>query len=180
MRALTNKPYKFLSVVFFAVVMVGCTGLPKGIEPVREFELERYQGLWYEIARLDHRFERGLSRVTAEYSIARPGRVEVRNRGYNASDAEWKDIVGKAKFKSAPDVGHLLVSFFGPIYGSYVVFQLDDYRHAFVAGNSRKYLWFLSRTPNVSDAEKKAFVDRAEALGFSSNKLVWVDHSAIE
>ncbi len=166
--------------VLFAVLLSGCTGLPKGVEPVDQFELDRYLGKWHEIARLDHRFERGLSNVTAEYSLRNPGSVTVENRGYSVKKEKWQEATGKAKFKSDSDVGHLLVSFFGPFYGSYVVFELDDYQHAFVAGNNFDYLWFLSRTPTVSDAKKALFIEKAEELGFATDELIWVDQSPRE
>lgn len=164
-------------VILLAVLLTGCTGLPKNIEPVGDFALDRYLGQWYEIARLDHRFERGLENVTAEYTLKESGMVSVKNRGYLAAKEEWKEAVGKAKFKSDSDVGHLLVSFFGPFYASYAVFDLDDYQHAYVSGSNLKNLWFLSRTPTVTDEAKQAFVEKAGALGFDTDGLIWVNHS---
>lgn len=161
--------------LLFCLLLTGCTGLPKGIEPVANFELDRYLGKWYEIARLDHRFERGLENVTAEYTLRDSGLVNVENKGYSASKEKWQSATGKAKFKSDPATGHLLVSFFGPVYGSYIVFDLDDYQQAYVAGNSRKYLWYLSRTPTVSEADKEAFREKAESLGFNTGDLIWVE-----
>ncbi|MGD2141378.1 MAG: lipocalin family protein [Burkholderiales bacterium] len=155
----------------------GCTGVPEGITPVQNFELNRYLGKWYEIARLDHSFERGLERVTAEYSLREDGGVRVINRGYSPEDNEWRDIEGKAYFVGAPSVGHLKVSFFGPFYSSYVVFDLDpEYTYAFVSGNSTSYLWLLSRTPKVSDQLLGRFTTWAGELGFDTEKLVYVSH----
>jgi len=96
---------------------------------------ERYLGRWYEIARLDHSFERGMSRVTAEYRKRDDGGIEVINRGYLADSKAWKEARGKAYFVDGSDKGYLKVSFFGPFYGSYVVFELDakDYRYAWSA-----------------------------------------------
>lgn len=164
-----------LSMLF---LLVSCSGVPKNVEPIKEFKLPRYLGTWYEIARLDHRFERGLSAVTAEYSLRDDGTVRVKNQGFNTNENEWQDAIGKAKFKAADDVGHLLVSFFGPFYGSYVIFELDDnYQYAFVAGNTNKYLWLLSRTPTVDDALIEKFVTRASALDFDTSSLIFVDQS---
>jgi len=160
------------------LLLCGCTGLPKGIEPVGNFDLDRYLGKWYEIARLDHRFERGLVNVTADYSLRESGLVNVVNQGYSLSKEEWKDATGKAKFKSDPATGHLLVSFFGPIYGSYVIFDLDNYQQAYIAGNSRKFLWYLSRTPTVSEADKAAFIKSTGALGFNTDEIIWVEQGA--
>jgi apolipoprotein D and lipocalin family protein len=91
-----------------------CTGLPKGVTPVGDFELDRYVGDWYEIARLDHRFERDLQAVTAQYSLNDDGTVTVVNSGFSTEAGELKRVEGKAKFVGDPDTGHLKVSFFGP------------------------------------------------------------------
>jgi len=156
--------------------MTGCTGVPKGIEPVTGFDQQRYLGTWYEIARLDHSFEEGLSQVTAEYSLNNDGSIKVVNRGYNAEAGEWKEAEGRAVFVDAPDVGHLKVSFFGPFYASYVVFELDDqYTTAYITGYDRDYLWLMSRTPEVSDEVLEAFRKRAEAEGFELGELILVE-----
>ncbi|UCH47629.1 MAG: lipocalin family protein [Betaproteobacteria bacterium] len=158
------------------VVFAGCTGRPTGVEPVREFELNKYLGKWYEIARLDHRFERGLEQVSAEYTLRDDGGVRVVNKGYKTDAGEWTEIEGKAYFVGPEDEGHLKVSFFGPLYASYVVFELDkeDYQYAFVAGNTTSYLWLLSRTPEVSDELLARFRARATELGFDAEALILV------
>ncbi len=158
--------------------MTGCTGVPKGIEPVTGFDQQRYLGTWYEIARLDHSFEEGLSQVTAEYSLNNDGSIKVINRGYNAEAGEWKEAEGRAVFVGDSDVGHLKVSFFGPFYASYVVFELDDqYTTAYITGYDRDYLWLMSRTPEVSDEVLDAFKERAEAEGFELGELIVVEQS---
>lgn len=165
-------------VLFLSFVLVACGGQPKGVEPVSDFELDRYLGTWYEIARLDHSFERGLSRVTAEYSMRDDGGVSVLNRGYSAKKEKWVEADGKAYFVKDPSTGFLKVSFFGPFYGSYIVFELDTskYEYAFVSGPNTKYLWLLSRKPTIDDEVKKRFVQRSQALGFDTSKLIFVDH----
>jgi len=162
-----------------ALVTTGCTGLPEGVDPVEGFEIDRYLGKWYEIARLDHSFERGLDKVTAEYSLRGDGGVKVINRGYSRTKTKWKEAEGKAYFVRGTDEGYLKVSFFGPFYGSYVVFELDqeNYSYAFVAGPDRSYLWFLSRTPTVSDDLMRTFIDKAGALGFDTDDLILVDQT---
>lgn len=161
------------------LLLTGCTGLPKGIEPVTGFDQERFLGTWYEIARLDHRFERGLSQVTAEYSLNDDGSIRVLNRGYNEAEGEWQEAEGRAVFVGDSDVGHLKVSFFGPFYSSYVVFELDkdDYSRAYITGHNRDYLWLLSRTPNISDQAMDQFKARVEAEGFDLDELIVVDQS---
>lgn len=162
-------------------LLSACTGIPEGVEPIDDFELKRYLGQWYEIARLDHSFERGLSQVTANYSLRDDGGVKVLNRGYDAQKAQWQSSEGKAYFVGAPDVGHLKVSFFGPFYGSYIIFELDeDYRYSMVSGPERSYLWLLSRTPTVSDAVRQDFIARAGALGFDTSALIFVDQKPAE
>lgn len=170
---------RFILAITLATLLSACTGLPKGIEPVNNFELAKYLGKWYEIARLDHRFERGLEAVSAEYSLREDGAVAVKNRGYKVAKSEWKEAIGKATFKGASETGHLKVSFFGPFYGSYVVFELDksDYQYAFVTSYNRQSLWFLSRTPVVSDARYSRFVAEIDALGFDSSGLIRVDQA---
>jgi apolipoprotein D and lipocalin family protein len=160
------------------ILLTGCTGLPEGVQPVDRFVLDRYLGKWYEIARLDHSFERGLERVTAEYSLRDDGGVRVINRGYSEKDKEWKEAEGKAYFVRGQDEGYLKVSFFGPFYGSYIIFELDDqgYQYAFVAGPDKSYLWLLSRSPDINKEIVERFVEQSAALGFDTDQLIFVQH----
>ena len=168
---------KRLSAVL-ALFVTGCVGIPDNVKPVGDFKAERYLGKWYEIARLDHRFERGLSRVSADYSLRDDGGIRVLNRGYSAADDKWKEAEGKAYFVGPRDVGYLKVSFFGPFYGSYVVLDLDheNYRHALVCGPDRSYLWILAREPRIDDGVKASLTAKAAALGFDTGKLIFVGH----
>jgi apolipoprotein D and lipocalin family protein len=158
-------------------LLTGCLGLPEGVRPVTGFELDRYLGTWYEIARLDHSFERGLTRVTAEYSLREDGGVRVVNRGYSAEKQAWKEAEGKAYFVEDENTGYLKVSFFGPFYGSYVVFELDQdgYQYAFISGPDTTYLWLLARAPTVSAEVLQRFRQRADALGFDTDALILVE-----
>lgn len=167
------------SILLFCLIPIlsSCTSIPKGITPVENFELNRYLGKWYEIARLDHKFERGLQAVTAEYSIQDNGDVKVLNSGYSEAKQERIQAQGTARFVGEANTGHLKVSFFGPFYGSYVVFELDkDYEYAFVAGYNKKYLWLLSRSPRTDQSIIDSFTSRAKALGFPVEELILVDH----
>jgi len=154
------------------------TPAPLPGEPVRNFQVERYLGTWYEVARLDHSFERGLSNVTAEYTLRPDGKLRVVNRGYLDRERRWKEAVGKAYLAGEPDRGYLKVSFFGPFYGSYLVLELDQekYRYALVAGPSTEYLWILSRTPYLEVPVLERLVGRAAALGFATKGLIRVRH----
>lgn len=165
-------------VALIALFLAACTSLPAGVQPVSNFKLDRYLGTWYEIARLDHSFERGLSRVTAEYSLREDGGVRVRNRGYLAAEGRWKEAEGKAYFVTSPDLGYLKVSFFGPFYGAYGIFDLDHagYQYALVSGPDNSYLWLLARSPRLDKAVQDALISRASALGFDTRKLIFVAH----
>jgi apolipoprotein D and lipocalin family protein len=165
-----------LSMLLF--ILTACTGKPDGVVAVKEFELDRYLGKWYEIARLDHSFERGLNNITAEYSLRDDGGVKVINSGFSKEDDEWEQAEGKAFFVDETDSGHLKVSFFGPFYGSYIVFELDrkNYQYAFVSGPKTSYLWLLARTPEVDEKVTELFVKRSQELGFDTSKLIYVEH----
>ncbi len=161
--------------LFFASLLNACTGLPKDVNPVQGFELNKYLGQWYEIARLDHSFERGLDKVSAEYSLRDDGGVRVINRGYSSEDNDWQEAEGKAYFVRSNTEGYLKVSFFGPFYGSYIVFDLDkeDYQYSFVSGNNTSYLWLLARTPKVDKTVLARFINKAKELGFDTGKLIF-------
>jgi apolipoprotein D and lipocalin family protein len=157
----------------------GCMGMPDSVQPITGFELDRYLGKWYEIARLDHSFEKGLSQVTAEYSMRTDGGVLVVNRGFSESKNEWKEAEGKAYFVNSVSEGYLKVSFFGPFYGSYVIFELDheNYQYAFISGPNTKYLWLLSRTPSVGQDVIDKFIEMSNSRGFDTDSLIFVQHN---
>ena len=159
------------------LLLAGCTSAPEGVYPVDNFDLDRYLGKWYEIARLDHSFERGLSQVTAQYSLREDGGVAVLNTGYDANKGEWKSAKGKAFFVADPETGHLKVSFFGPFYGAYVIVELDpEYRYALVSGPNRGFLWILARAPELSQSELDRLIARATELDFPTDDLIFVAH----
>jgi apolipoprotein D and lipocalin family protein len=155
---------------------VGCTGLPEGLEPVRGFDPDRYLGLWYEIARLDHPFERGLEDVSATYGRREDGGLSVRNRGWDPEEEEWREVVGRAYPLGDADVGSLRVSFFGPFYGGYHILALDteSYEDAIVVGPSRDYLWILSRSRRLTEERRRELVEVARTAGFDTDALIWV------
>ena len=169
----------FFIVLLASLCLFGCTGSPEGVYPVKTFQLPAYLGEWYEIARLDHSFERGMSSVTATYSMRSDGGVKVLNKGFKEDSQEWGEAEGKAYFVDSSDVGHLKVSFFGPFYGSYIIFELDttNYQYAFISGMNTDYLWLLARTPTVSNELIAHFVQRASELGFNTDQLIFVDQS---
>ncbi len=167
---------KILPVILLLFV-AGCMGIPENVTPVDNFKLDKYLGKWYEIARLDHSFERGLSLVTADYSMQDDGGVKVLNRGFSTEGNMWKEAEGKAYFVDKTDQGYLKVSFFGPFYGSYVVVELDheNYQYALICGPSKSYLWILSRSPKIKEDIKDSLMKKAAALGFDTGNLIFVN-----
>ncbi len=159
------------------VALSGCAvSVPQGVQPVSGFDAKRYMGTWYELARIDHRFEKGLTKVSANYSLNADGTVTVINRGYDESKKEWREAEGKARFLGSPDVAALKVSFFGPFYGGYNVVSLDDdYQTALVVGNGSDYFWLLSRKKQISESELKSLLDKAQGFGVDLNRVITVN-----
>lgn len=144
---------------------------------VAPFDIKRYLGKWYEIARIDFFWEKGLSQVTAEYALNSDQSIQVRNSGYKDTAGQWKTAIGKAKFAGEKNVGNLKVSFFGPFYNGYHVVRLtDDYRYALIFGDNLDYLWILSRDTTIPDNIKSDFLSYAVESGYDLNKLVWTKH----
>jgi len=164
-------------IISMLLLCMGCTQLPDKVKPVENFNLNRYLGKWYEIARLDHSFERGLSKVTAEYSLNDNGSVKVINRGYSEQDKKWHEATGIAYFIDSPNNGLLKVSFFRPFYGTYAIFELDqdNYQYAVVSGPNHSYLWILARSPSISETVKKQLIQKATDAGFKTQDLIFVD-----
>lgn len=173
MRSLLN-----MAVLSCAFLVAGCTGLPDSVTPVSGFDVNRYLGQWYEIARLDHSFERGLQQITAHYSLRDDGGLRVVNRGFDEARGQWREAEGRAYFIDDPQTGRLKVSFFGPFYGSYNIFELDHagYRYALVCGPDTSYLWILARQPDLDMSIVEKLVARAGSLGFDTSQLIYVSH----
>lgn len=172
------KSMKMIRLLVIPLMFGACTGIPEKATPVDGFERDRYLGTWYEIARLDHSFERGLEKVTAAYSLRDDGGIRVVNRGYDPARRQWKEAVGKAYSVDDPNVGRLKVSFWGPFYSSYNIIALDHqgYGHAMVCGPTTSYLWILARTPQMDPKLKAQLIDKAHALGFATDNLIHVTH----
>ncbi len=165
---------RLLAASLCGLLLVACTSAPSGVQAVRNFDLGRYLGTWHEIARLDHRFERGLSHVTATYRQRDDGGVDVLNRGYDPVSATWQEALGKAYFIGQASQASLKVSFFGPFYGGYHIFALDpDYRWAMVSGPSLDYLWILAREPGLDQRTLGRLVERARQAGFATDVLIY-------
>lgn len=161
-----------VSVMAFAVYAEGTDDSPKfDNTTVRSVDLEKYLGTWFEIARFDHSFERGLEYATARYTLMDNGKVKVVNSGIK--DGQVKTSEGKAKTTDNP--GLLRVSFFGPFYSDYRIMMLDDdYKYALIGSGSQKYLWILSRTPQIPEDVKASMLLEARLRGYDVSKLIWV------
>lgn len=167
----------FLLNLLMMMGIVSCTSMPEGAMAVKPFDVNKYLGKWYEIARMDVRFERNLNNTTAYYTLNANGTIRVENRGYNYNTGEWKQAIGKAKPAGQPDEARLKVSFFGPFYAGYNVIALDsNYTHALVAGASLKYLWILSRETTIPEEVKIRYLKVASDLGYDTSALLWVEH----
>ena len=168
---------KLWAVIAGAIFFSGCAHIPEGAVAIKGFEKEKYLGKWYEIARLDFKYEKDLNNTTAEYTARDDGYIGVTNRGYNYVKKEWSEAKGKARFRGADSVGELEVAFFGPFYGAYNILALDkDYKYALIAGSSLKYLWILSREKSVPDDIKTQYLQLAMSLKFRTEDLIWVEH----
>jgi apolipoprotein D and lipocalin family protein len=178
---LNNIQVRHILITLSIFLLASCTGLPEDIKPVKGFDAQKYLGTWYEIARLDHSFERGLSNVSANYTLREDGGIKVINKGFSNKDNVWEEAEGKAYFVGDKATAHLKVSFFGPFYGSYVIFKLDnvDYQYAYVTSYNKEFLWLLSRTPSISDARKKDFIQTAKEYGFKVDDIIFVSHEAL-
>ncbi|MBO5137344.1 MAG: lipocalin family protein [Spirochaetaceae bacterium] len=173
-----NRLFFIMFISFF--LLNSCKSVPKNILPVKNFDLEQYMGKWYEIARLDFLYERGMSNITANYSLDENGNIQVVNTGYNTRQYKWKKATGKAKPCGNPLEGALKVSFFGPFYSDYTVLAVDsNYSYALVGGKDYSLLWFLARKPEVPENIKNQFVDMAKNLGYETDSLIWTEHNTI-
>jgi apolipoprotein D and lipocalin family protein len=165
---------RVLCLLLFA--LCGCAQIPKGVVAVERFDVQRYLGTWYEIARLDHSFERGLINITATYSLNEDGSLRVVNRGFDPKLNRWKEAEGRGYFVSRSDIGQLRVSFFGPFYGGYNILEIDEpnYSYAIICGNSRSYLWILARQPRLPETVMASLTQKAKNLGFDTDALIYV------
>lgn len=154
--------------------LCACSNTQIDNSTVKKLDLNKYLGTWYELARFDHSFERGLTACTANYSIREDGKIRVLNSGLK----EGKTKVSEGKAKPTDTRGLLRVSFFGPFYSDYRVLMIsEDYSYALVGSATDKYLWILSRTPELPDYDKQLLLQEAVRRGYDISKLIWVDQS---
>ncbi len=174
------KKHSFLTLALITMTIsfFSCATIPKGVNAITPFEKEKYLGKWYEIARFDFKFERGLNNTTAEYSLREDGKIKVLNKGYNYEEKTWQEAIGKAKFVGDDNVAMLKVSFFGPFYSGYNVIAMDDnYKYALISGANLNYLWILSREKIIPENIKKEYLEIAKGYGFNISNLLWIEHN---
>lgn len=166
---------KIFFMALLATMFIGCESTTKvDNSTVPSLDLDRYLGYWYEIARFDHAFERGIYYSMARYTLRDDGNIDVLNTGIKDGHAEEATAI--AKTTEVP--GLLRVSFFGPFYSDYRVLMVDSaYQHALVGGSSSKFLWILSRTPELDETTKASIVAEADRRGYDINRLIWVKQS---
>lgn len=169
-----------LALMGIGLILTSCssTTIPEKAQAVQNFEKEKYLGKWYEIARLDFKYEKGLNNTTAEYSLKDNGMIKVDNKGYDYKKEEWEQSIGKAKFVGDENEAMLKVSFFGPFYAGYNVLAIDkDYKYALVTGESLDYLWILSREKSIPAEIKEDYLQKAKDIGYKTEDLIWVEHN---
>lgn len=165
--------------VYGMVTCFACSTIHEGVVAVSPFDKGKYVGKWYEIARLDFRFEKDLMNTTAEYSLNDDGTIKVVNQGYNTKKNKWVSATGKAKFVGEDSIAMLKVSFFGPFYAGYNVIAIDaEYKYALVAGKNLDYLWILSRYTTVPAEIRSKYLKTAQDFGYNTDNLIWVQHDA--
>jgi apolipoprotein D and lipocalin family protein len=161
-------------------IFSSCTTIPQKAKAIENFNVNRYLGVWYEIARSDNKFERNLDNVTAKYSLKSNDELVVFNSGYNYEKKEWKSITGSAEFRGDKNTAALKVTFFKPFYGGYNVIAIDeDYKYALVAGNDLDYLWLLSKEKSLPENIKQQYLKLANEIGYDTSKLIWVNQDKI-
>ena len=169
---------RIIVIMLLSLIFTGCSSIPSGVQAVGNFDVNRYQGTWYEIARLDHIFERGLSNVSATYTLRDDSGINVLNKGFDKNSGQWKQIEGKAYFVKDKNIGRLKVTFFWPFSGGYNVISLDheNYSYAMVCGPNRSYLWILAREKTLSRSVINQLTKTAKKLGFKTDNLIFVEH----
>ena len=162
---------KIFLMAIAAMLFAGCESAKVDNSTVKSVDLNRYLGNWYEIARFDHSFERGLEYAMAHYTMRDDGKIDVLNTGIKDGRAE--DAKGIAKTTNQP--GLLRVSFFGPFFSDYRIMMLDEnYQYVLVGGSTNRFLWILSRTPQLDEATLSLILAEAEHRGYDTTRLLWV------
>lgn len=155
--------------------------MPAGAEPLKNFEPERFMGLWYEIARMPLSYEKDMHYVTAEYSMQENGSMRVVNMGYNEKKKRWQKAIGKAVFVNETDEASMKIAFLGPFYSGYNVVDMDEeYKYALVFGRNLDYMWILSRETTIPEEIERRFLEKANDMGYDLYRLIWTEQEVFE
>ncbi len=167
----------FIAALSCLTILLGCSLFRKepvsGLAVVPHVDIERYLGTWYEIARYPNRFQKECVAVTADYSLRDDGKIRVVNACRKGGlDGPIESIEGKAWVVDRETNARLKVQFFWPFRGAYWIIDLGkDYDYAVVGHPNRKYLWILSRTPQMETALYRVVVDRLAEQGYDPARL---------
>lgn len=173
-----NRRIKVCLALLGMSALTGCLSQkPKDLSVIQDFEVKPYLGTWYEIARFDHVFERGLDQCRAEYALREDGRVSVLNAGRDIRSGTRKTAEGVASLAGAPNEGSLRVTFFWPFTGGYniLAWQRETPSYALVCGNTKDYFWILARDASLPPETRQKILDQAQGWGFATNRLIWVN-----
>jgi apolipoprotein D and lipocalin family protein len=163
-----------------SLILTGCSCAQDknriNMNVVKNVKLGKYLGTWYEIARFDHSFERGLEGVTATYTLRPDGKIDVLNQGCkNTLNGKHSMAKGIAKIPNPAEPGKLKVAFFLFFYAAYNILELDEnYQWALIGSSSDKYLWILSRTPQMNPETYAMLLKKAKERGYDVSKLIKV------
>ena len=164
---------RILTILTMFCLALGCSAGDIDNTPVKTFDLQRFLGSWYEMARYDHWFERGMEQTKATYKLSDDGKIGVLNSGIK----KGKPKESKGKVKTTATTGLLRISFFGPFYSDYRILLIDsDYQYALIGSSSDSYLWILSRKPLLTEESKALILSEAQRRGYDTHKLIWVKH----
>jgi len=170
------KLFFICSIVLILFSFASCATIPENAVPISDFSLDDYFGTWYEIARIDNKYEKSMIYTTASYLLEKNETIRVINSGYSVDKKEWRTITAIARYRKGFNIGELKVSFFYPFYTSYNILAIDDdYSYALVVGSNLKYLWILSRTTTIPENIKEKYLEIAKSLGYNLDKLIWVE-----
>lgn len=174
---------KYISAAIFvllvtsaAYLMFGKLGIPEGMNAVTPFDIKRFEGTWYEIARLDHGFEKNMTHVSYTYTLTEGDDFKVENKAFDTKQGQWHSSAGKGGLVESPNIGRLKISYFGPFYGSFNIIAMDpNYGWAMVTGPNARYFWILSRNKTLDNKIMQDLVRKAVSMGFKLEKLIQVD-----
>lgn len=164
--------------IIVLLLISGCTNYPKNIKPVVDFKKERFEGRWYEVARLANSLEQDFVDVTADYKLNDDGDFDVVFSNRHARTGEETQIDSVVGYKKKSHVGHFKATIFWPFYISFILYEVDpSYKYAFLCSASGNEFWLLARTPTVPDDVMKKFKESVSKRGYPLDHLLMVEQA---